>query len=201
MAPLPYLRPGSLHRPRGPCDLWGARGFGAVCPGQHPLGLGCPLPGPRGLSQLQVPLSTHLPGPSWFRGPLWVAGVCSLLLACQSPAPTPLFSPPSFSVQLSPVSVSGFVLQTGRFLVSHLGNWCYLLKVTLELQPAGVRRSRIELKGVEIGWKQEEDLSGVISVLLVAGGRAPGFVPSPDGSLGWGGGGGRREEGGSPSPG
>ena len=83
--------------------------------------------------------------------------------------PTPLFSPPSFSVQLSPVSVSGFVLQTGRFLVSHLGNWCYLLKVTLELQPAGVRRSGIELKGVEIGWKQEEDLSGVISVLQVAG--------------------------------
>ena len=59
--------------------------------------------------------------------------------------------------------------QAGRFLVSHLSNWCYLLKVTLELQPAGVRRSGIELKGVEIGWKQEEDLSGVISVLQVAG--------------------------------
>lgn len=40
------------------------------------------LPGPRGLSQLQVPLPTHLPGPSWFRGPLWVASVCSLPLAC-----------------------------------------------------------------------------------------------------------------------
>lgn len=76
------------------------------------------------------------------------------------------------------------------------------MKVTLELQPAGVRRNRIELKGVEIGWKQEEDLSGVISVLLVAGGWAPGFVPSPDVSLGWGGGGGRREappaQGGAP---
>lgn len=46
------------------------------------------------------------------------------------------------------------------------------MKVTLELQPAGVRRNRIELKGVEIGWKQEEDLSGVISVLWwPAGGR------------------------------
>ena len=43
------------------------------------------------------------------------------------------------------------------------------MKVTLELQPAGVRRSGIELKGVEIGWKQEEDLSGMISVLQVAG--------------------------------
>lgn len=101
----------------------------------------------------------------------WPVSAASSLPASHLPScyPTPLFSPPSFSVQLSPVSVSGFVLQTGRFLVSHLGNWCYLLKVTLELQPAGVRRSGIELKGVEIGWKQEEDLSGVISVLWVAG--------------------------------
>lgn len=101
----------------------------------------------------------------------WPVSAASPLPASHLPQrhPTPLFSPPSFSVQLSPVSVSGFVLQAGRFLVSHLSNWCYLLKVTLELQPAGVRRSGIELKGVEIGWKQEEDLSGVISVLQVAG--------------------------------
>ena len=99
----------------------------------------------------------------------WPVSAASSFSARHLPPPLSSLHLPS---QSSPISVSGFVLQTGRFVVSHLGNWCYLLKVTLELQPAGVRRNRIELKGVEIGWKQEEDLSGVISVLWwPAGGR------------------------------
>lgn len=158
--------------PAGCAARWGHWGSGLSVQGSDQWGWAGAHTGPRGPSQLQVPRPACFPGLLRFRGPLWVVPVCSLLFACQSPPlppphpRTPLFSPPSCSVQFSPVS--GFVLQTRRFLFSHLGNWCYLLKVTLELQPAGVRRSGIELKGVEIGWKQEEDLSGMISLLQVA---------------------------------
>lgn len=90
-----------------------------------------------------LPFATPAPGDAFTRAGIspriWFLEQAQVILLSPCPCLLPLPHPLILSSIKS--QFLGFVLQIESLPFSHLCNWCYLLRETLQLQPARVRRS------------------------------------------------------------